>query len=380
VNHESLSDARPGQGQCFQLGQYRVLQRLDAHQGDNRRSPVYKAVHVGLERTVALKILGRAPEQDAGQRQRFLEEIQRSAHLLHPNLIATFDAFESDGVFVLVMEYVKGTDLEHFVRQGGRLAISIACGLICQAALGLEYLHQNGLVHQNFQPKNLLIAEVQPTLSNPNLDDLALAVPAGTVKILNLGLSWRLGAQRERMLSRDVKVLGSADYLAPEQIRRRSATDIRSDLYSLGCTLYFALVGWPPFPRGTALEKLFHHQFEEPPPLESLRPEVPSALCRIVRHLLAKRPGDRYQTPAEVAADLLPFCSAPASRTTSSTDPAAQVPTPAEVHVADTKLDLKVSNPSLARRRRWPFVVFLASAAAVGLGAAVLVRLLHIFG
>jgi serine/threonine-protein kinase len=146
--------------------------------------------------------------------------------------------------------------------------------------------------------------------------------------------------EREAVLTRDGKVLSSPDFLAPEQIDYRHTADIRSDLYSLGCTLYFALAGWPPFPRGSALQKLFHHHVEEPAPLERLRPEVPGALARIVRRLLAKRPADRYQNPAEVAAALLPFCSAAGVLPSPLPPSAAQVPTPAEVSFADTKLDL----------------------------------------
>jgi serine/threonine-protein kinase len=385
MNPGSTNDRRAGPGPGLQLGPYRILGRLDQHRGDNHRGPLYKAVHVGLERTVALKVLDGTRGQNQRQRQSFLEEIRRAAGLIHPNLVATFDTFESAAVLVLAMEYVKGTDLERLVREKGRLAIAVACGFIRQAALGLGHLYQHGLVHRNLQPKNLLIAEVQPTLSNPDLELEAPAVSAGTVKLLHLGLAWRGGVagaavEREPVLTRDGRVLSSPDYLAPEQIDYRHTADIRSDLYSLGCTLYFALAGWPPFPRGSALEKLFYHHVEEPTPLERLRPEVPAGLARIVHRLLAKRPADRYQTPAELAAALLPFCSATAVPRVPVPPSAAQVPTPAEVSVADTEVDLKVSKRSLPWRRGWPFLAFLAVAAVLGLGAAILLRLLHIFG
>jgi serine/threonine-protein kinase len=190
--------------------------------------------------------------------------------------------------------------LSRRVKTAGPLPLAEACELIRQAAVGLEYIHQQGIVHRDIKPSNLALAGG------------SAGVPL-QVKILDLGLA-RLcegageGLPRQQALTQLGTAMGTTDYMSPEQGRDSRSVDARSDLYSLGCTFYFALAGQPPFPGGSHVEKLMHHQLDEPQPIEKLRPDLPPALTAIVRKLTAKDLAKRYQRAADVAADLLPFC------------------------------------------------------------------------
>ena len=199
------------------------------------------------------------------------------------------------------MEYVEGTDLSKLVREYGPLPVPHACNYILQAALGLQHAHEKGMVHRDIKPSNLLVSWG----SSRNVQ----TAPVGTaatgrpvVKILDMGLARLIDAEDgvTSELTQEGAVMGTVDYLAPEQALDSRKADIRSDLYSLGCTFYFMLTGKVPFPGGTATEKLLKHRLDEPTPVEQLRPEVSPGLAGVVRKLMAKKPGERYQTPAEV--------------------------------------------------------------------------------
>lgn len=281
-----------GHGRELVLGPYRFLELL----GQGGMGQVYKAVHTRLQRVVALKII----RQDCLLRnpvavRRFRREAQAAAQLSHPNVVVIYDADEVEGTHFIAMEYVEGTELSKLVQQHGPLAIAQACDYIRQAAMGLQHAHERGLVHRDIKPSNLLVS---------GLSDKASAPSWGTVKILDMGLA-RLQEQPENknpytFLTESGVVMGTPDFIAPEQARNASNVDIRSDLYSLGCTFYFLLTGLPPFPQGTLVEKLLMHQLDEPLALERLRSETPPEICRIVRTLMAKRPEDRFQTPLEL--------------------------------------------------------------------------------
>jgi formylglycine-generating enzyme required for sulfatase activity len=287
---------------------------------------VFKARHLLLNRVVALKVTRRDILSDPSLERRLLREIQATAQLSHPNIVSAHDAAQVGKTHFLAMEYVEGTDLGKLVRDQGRLAVHRACKYIRQAALGLQHAHEHGLVHRDIKPSNLL-----------------LTAEDSKIKITDLGLV-RLGcAPDETALTSAGAVLGTPDYLAPEQATNARNVDIRADLYSLGCSLYHLLAGQPPFPEGTGLEKLFKHVQEEPTPVQVLRPEIPPALAAVVHKLVAKRPEDRYQTPAEVAAALEPY--------TRPTSPAAPPATPTAVKEPEP-----APHPHPPHSRRWVLV------------------------
>ena len=284
-----------GRSQGFFLGQYRILDEL----GQGGMGRVFKAIHQTMNRVVAIKVLAPYQGDLAYAQQLFHREMQAIARLNHPNIVAAYDAGELGDRTYLVMEFVDGPNLDALVRQQGPLPVGQACAFARQAALGLQYAFEKGMVHRDIKPGNLLLA--RDTSGR------------GRVKILDFGLARLYEPQPfeqgggDSIRTRENTILGTPDYVAPEQARNLHAADIRSDLYSLGCTLYFMLTGEVVFPEGTIMEKLIRHTTELPVPAAKLRPELPPAVATILDRLLAKKPADRYQTPAEVAAALYPF-------------------------------------------------------------------------
>jgi serine/threonine-protein kinase len=279
-----------GRGHELLLGPYVLLERL----GEGGMGQVFKARHRKLNRVVALKVIRRDRLADPDAIRRFYREVQAAAALSHPNIVAAFDAGEVGGTYFLSMEYVDGRDLGKLVKQGGPLAVPQACDYIRQVALGLQHAYEKGLVHRDIKPSNLVVQGFGPQAEDGPL-----------VKILDMGLARidsHVPAEGEESgtLTHNQAVLGTPDFIAPEQARNPHDVDTRSDLYSLGCTFHFVLTGQVPFPAERAMEKLLKHYLEMPTPVEVLRPEVPAAVGRVVRKLMAKEPGQRYQTPAEV--------------------------------------------------------------------------------
>jgi serine/threonine protein kinase/Leucine-rich repeat (LRR) protein len=330
-----------GRGQELILGQYLLLDRL----GEGGMGQVFKARHRTLGRVVALKLIRKERVTSRDAVQRFQREIRAAAQLSHPNIVHAFDADEVGGTHFLVMEYVEGTNLAALVKELGPLPIAKACDYIRQAALGLQHAHERGLVHRDIKPANLLVASDNTLARNlspcssptpPSLPQLVgegtgggegweggVALPSrlqGTagsgaggevIKILDLGLA-RLTQRAETTdvsgtMTQEGTVMGTPDYIAPEQARESHSADHRADLYSLGCTFYHLLTGHVPFPGGTLTQKLLKHQLEEPTPVEQVRPDLPPPVVDIVSKLLAKRPEDRYQSAAELAANLAPY-------------------------------------------------------------------------
>ena len=271
-----------GRYKGFFLGKYRLLDHL----GTGGMSSVYLAEHVLMQRRVAIKVLPKHRVQDSSYLARFHREAQAAAALDHRNIVRAYDV-DNDGVnHYLVMEYVEGRDLQRIVRQDGPLPVHLAADYIRQAAEGLAHAHQAGLIHRDIKPANLLVDG------------------KGTVKVLDLGLA-RFTADEAASLTiaYDENVLGTADYLAPEQAIDSHGVDARADIYSLGCTLYFLLTGKPPFPEGTLPQRLMKHQREKPPDIRAARPDVPEDLAAICVKMMAKKPADRYSAE-EVAAVL----------------------------------------------------------------------------
>lgn len=306
-----------GRTEGFRLGQYRILDRI----GRGGMGRVFRAEHETMKRTVALKVL--APDLVKTERARrlFEREVRAAARLHHPNIVTAYDANQAGDRHYLVMEYVDGPNLYDLVKDYGPLPAGQACEFVRQAAVGLQYAFERGLVHRDIKPGNLLVQR------GSNREWI--------VKILDFGLA-RLHEPESPIglessdshISAENQVMGTPDFLAPEQARNPKATDVRSDIYSLGCTLYFLLAGQVPFPGGTVLEKLVRHTKEMPPPIHEIRSDVSAELSAIVARMMAKIPEQRYQTPLEVAAALAPFCEAGAGSLPSVDSPHASASSP----------------------------------------------------
>jgi len=381
-----------------QLGEYRLLGKL----GSGGMGRVYKALHTRLDRTVALKLLPKGRLEDQRAVARFEREMRAIGQLDHPNIVRAHDAREIDGQPVLVMEYIDGLDLSTVVERCGRLPIADACELVRQAAIGLQYAHEHGLIHRDIKPSNLMLAlGSQPSSGAPRASS-----PAPILKILDLGLSKVLGGgQSGNEITDSNEGMGTPDYMAPEQISESRAVDIRADIYSLGCTLYKLLVGEAPFapPRYESRgQKMLGHLSDPPPPILGARPEVPVELAAIVGQMMAKSPARRFANPAEVAQALEGFAlahdvaglmararsqpgqpgldsaqggSAPPQ---APTDPSAAAATPPALRLTqrgagDLALKQRDQPPLKAQpaRRRWRTVASIAAAAALLLAGVV---------
>jgi hypothetical protein len=306
---------------------YRVLGLL----GRGGMGVVYKAVQQHMDRVVALKVIHRPLLACPDFVERFRREVKAVARLRHPNIVLAHDADHAADLHFLVMEHVEGASLDRVVARRGPLPVAEACEYVRQAALGLQHAHEQGLVHRDVKPHNLLLT------------------PQGQVKVVDFGLAHLARAEGGAATPvSSAPLLGTPDYTAPEQARDPSGVDVRADVYSLGCTLYFLLTGQVPFPGGTPLQKLLCHQERPPRPVTELRRDVPPALAAVLGRMLAKDRTRRQSTPGEVASDLAPFAAA-------APDGTAKLPAPRRA------------------ARRWGValggVVLLAGVAAAGLAA-----------
>jgi serine/threonine protein kinase len=336
-----------GRGAELVLGPFVILEPL----GQGGAGQVFKARH--RDRVIALKLLRPELVKDREAVQRFCREIEVGSQVCHPNIAQTVDAGQIGATHYLAIEYVDGPNLERLVQTQGPLPPARAAEYIRQAALGLQHAHQRGLVHRDIKPSNLLVTRAQ---GEP---------PVGLLKILDLGLARLLepaaGSQTANLtLAGGAGVMqGTPDYMAPEQALDFHSADIRADLYSLGCTLYFLLAGKPPFAGCKMLaEKLMKHQQAEPALAEL---NLPVDLEMVLRKMLAKRPLDRYQTPAELVEAITPFCAGSLSKT-------------ADDFTADTKHSgvLRTPEPPARRRKRWPWLVAVAGIVLLLLGVGML--------
>jgi WD40 repeat protein/serine/threonine protein kinase len=281
------------------LGPYLPLELL----GEGGLGQVFKARHRQTGKLVALKTIRAELLADREIVQRFYREVKLLERLDHPHLVQALDAGESGGRHFLAMEFVDGIDLGKLVKAEGPLSVELACAAITQAARGLAYAHEQGLVHRDIKPSNLMLAVSTESSAPP------------TIKILDLGLARlnRPDAEKGQPPSDltstltplgGVLVMGTPDYLAPEQAVNFHGADVRADIYSLGCTFYYLLTRQPPFPGGTLAEKLWRHQQETPAPIGNFRRDVDPELTAILFKMLAKKPEERYQSPTEVVAAL----------------------------------------------------------------------------
>ena len=266
----------------FFLGGYRLLRPL----GEGGMGKVYLAVNDD-EHRVAIKVLPpRKALEEVNALRRFRKEMDLSQRCSHPNLARTLAVGNEGDVYFMVMEYIPGQSLYQMVKsdQVGPLRVPDAARLFLKLIDGLEAAHASGLVHRDIKPSNIMIT------------------PEGGVKLLDMGLAAALDDKSG--LTRANTVLGTVDYASPEQLRDATKADARSDLYSLGCTLYFALAGRAPFEGGDLINKIFKQRMEDPDPLETRARGVPAAFAAIVRKLMSKEPAERYKNCAELRIDL----------------------------------------------------------------------------
>jgi tRNA A-37 threonylcarbamoyl transferase component Bud32 len=258
--------------------------------GQGGMGVVYKARHTLLDRVDAVKVLPQERTSDGEAVKRFLREMKVVGQLAHPNLIQARYADQIEGTWLLVTDWVDGETLSQRVQRMGAMSPGEACEAICQAAMGLQHAHDRGVVHRDIKPGNLM------------------RTTTGEIKVLDLGLARLRG---EFGLAGDATgsgmILGTADYIAPEQIGEAKHADHRADVYSLGCTLYFLLSGQVPFPQPNTLQKLLAHQEHEPMPLERVCRGLPTGLSAVVARMMAKVPEARYQSMNEVITALRPF-------------------------------------------------------------------------
>lgn len=361
-----------GKYKGFFLGKYKLL----SHLGTGGMSKVYLAEHKISGQLRAIKVLPSKKVDDKSYLDRFYLEARAAASLNHPNVVRMYDICNEGKTHYMVMEYVKGQDLMEIVTKNGPLPFDEAAKHIMDAAEGLRHAHERELVHRDIKPANLLLTEQK------------------SVKILDLGLALvnQDDAQSLTVLYNE-KVMGTADYLSPEQAVNSHNVDHRADIYSLGCTLYYLIAGHPPFPEGTLAQRIAKHQREEPQDLSEIRDECPAALIRICSKMMRKNADDRYQSAVEVKAALRKFLASGEYSGTIIMKESAKFAktandTPAEPNVKDIKIDLGGSKktsgkapaaPTVAQRRRksvpgWvvPVVIALMFLSMLGVLAGLL--------
>jgi serine/threonine protein kinase len=318
LTHFQAEQVLQGKWRRFTIGKYKVLERL----GAGGMGSVYLCEHKLMRRRVAVKVLPTAKADDPSSLERFYREARAVAALDHPNIVRAYDIDQDDKLHFLVMEYVDGSSLQDIIKKAGPMDVTRAAHYMRQSALGLQHAHESaGLVHRDIKPGNILVDRT------------------GTVKILDMGLA-RFFHDEEDVLTKkyDENVLGTADYLAPEQALDSHGVDIRADIYSLGATFYYCLTGRTPFTDGTVAQKLIWHQTRQPKAIKQTRPEVPDELAALVERMMAKDPAQRPQAPLEVAEALAPFTQEPIGP-----PPDGEMP-----HLSPAALGLTASDPNSA--------------------------------
>lgn len=266
------------------LGHFELVEYV----GGGGMGRVFRALDTQLGRTVALKVLPPDQASDPDALQRFQNEAQSAARLDHDNIARAFYVGEDRGLHFIVFEFIEGVNVRLLVERKGPLPLAEAVSYTLQVAEALAHADARSVVHRDIKPSNVLIT------------------PEGRVKLIDMGLArLRHADPAVADLTASGVTLGTFDYISPEQARDPRNADIRSDIYSLGCTFFFMLAGQPPFPEGTVLQKLLQHQGDQPPEIQEFRPELPEESSRILRKMMAKDPRHRYANPADLVADLL---------------------------------------------------------------------------
>ena len=284
LTHFQTEQLLQGKWRGFTIGRYKYLERI----GIGGMGQVFLCEHIHTRRRVAIKVLPPAKAEHPAALGRFYREARAAAALQHPNVVRIHDIDQDGELHFIVMEYVAGTNLLDLVKRFGPLEIGRATSYVHQIAGALDFAFRNGIIHRDVKPGNVMI--------DGN----------GMAHLLDLGLARFLNDQTDQLTLKydDKIVLGTADYVAPEQIENSHAVDTRADIYALGSTFYFLLAGHPPFPTGTVSQKLLCHRTKYPPSIVEVRPEVPAGLADVLSRMMAKDVKDRYQTPAQLISDL----------------------------------------------------------------------------
>jgi eukaryotic-like serine/threonine-protein kinase len=279
-----------GKWRGFTIGKYKLLERI----GFGGMGQVFLCEHMYMRRRVAIKVLPPAKAEEPAALGRFYREARAAAALDHPNIVRTHDIDQDGPLHFLVMEYVDGSSLLEIVKKKGPMAVHRAAHYIWQSAQGLDHAFRVGVIHRDIKPGNILVDRT------------------GVSKILDMGLA-RFYHSDDDMLTKkydEKSVLGTADYVAPEQTINSHDVDVRADIYSLGATFYYLLAGHPPFPEGTISQKLIAHQTRQPVPIRKLRAEVPEGLATVLERMMSKSVTERFQTPNEMSEALSAFLPA----------------------------------------------------------------------
>lgn len=267
----------------LQLGHFQIEQRI----GAGGMGAVFRALDTRLQRSVALKILTPSLSRDDAAVQRFRNEARSAARLDHDNIARVYFIGEDQGLNFIAFEFITGTNLRELIRERGTISPSEAVNFVLQIASALRHTSANGVVHRDVKPSNIIIT------------------PSGRAKLVDLGLARKESAESVQELTLAGTTLGTFDYISPEQAKDPRSVDVRSDIYSLGCTLYQMLTGEPPYPEGTVLKKLLDHQSGEPPDPVKKNRRVSESLSLITRKMMASDPNRRYQTPDQLVRDLM---------------------------------------------------------------------------
>jgi len=294
---------RRGRSEGFHIGGYVILDRI----GSGQTAGVYKAVHASGQ-VVALKVLPSSKSREQHALNRFQREGRLLTQLDHPNVVRAFQLGQAGGANFIVMEHLDGETLDEVLTRRKKLPAPEAVRVVFQALLGLQHLSEKRMVHRDLKPSNLMVAPTPGIPVNPKVDSTLEA----TIKILDIGLG-RETFDEDSPLTQDLQLtgegalLGTPDYLAPEQARDARSADVRADIYSLGCVLFHLIAGRPPFQDRNVMAQMVKHATEKPPALSDLVPGLPAALSSAVAKMIEKKPGDRPQTPKDAADQLKPF-------------------------------------------------------------------------
>lgn len=290
-----------GKWRGFTIGKFKLLERV----GVGGMGQVFLCEHMFMKKRVAVKVLPPAKADQPAALGRFYREARAAGSLDHPNIVRTHDIDQDGNLHFIVMDYIDGPNLLDVVKKFGAMDVSRAVSYIRQAAQGLDYAFRNHLIHRDIKPGNILIDR------------------KGVARILDMGLARFINDHGDQLTIKydDKIVLGTADYVAPEQVANSHSVDIRADIYALGATLYFMLAGHPPFPTGTVSQKLLWHRTKDATPIRQIRPDVPEGLAVVIGKMMAKDPKARYQTPAQVAAELEQYVTGPVALPTAEEMP-----------------------------------------------------------
>ena len=264
------------------IGRFTIIKKL----GQGGMGVVFLANDTQLKRQVALKVLAKEKAENPTLVKRFKQEAQAAAQLKHNNIVGVHDAGEADGYLYIALEFIDGTDVHSIISKRGPMPVKRSLEIVKQVTLALLHAHERNIVHRDIKPSNLLVRK------------------DGMVKLADMGLARSVDESMETNITRAGTTVGTVDYMSPEQARNSKAADARSDLYSLGATWYHMLVGHPPFHEGSMLNKLNAHASKARPDARDGNDSVPESIAEMIKRLMAIKPEDRYQNPADLLADL----------------------------------------------------------------------------